>query len=123
MNTSNKIILTAVSGEYDNLKKVDKCIKHLRSYTSNKVTFKTTRYRHIWAMKRSPHVYSKSQESFGYEVYKGNWVINLNNKDGGNVVNTVENEYLNVIGCINHILPGLGMSWKLERDRENDVKT
>lgn len=66
-------------------------VTHVESYRTRK----------IWAIKRSPHVFNKSQETFGYEVYHGvmhlksNWPISIKS----------------IITSLAHLVPGVEMSW------------
>lgn len=96
------------------VKRISADIKSIQKiYKIKKVIFgdqannqKTYRTRKLWSIKRSPHVFSKSQESFGYEVYTGN--IDIKNKVENNwPINIKE-----IFNSIMHVVPGIFWTFK-----------
>lgn len=89
----------------NDLAKRNVIVEMLKLIIGDVQNYKVYRTRKVWSRKRSPHVFSKSQESFGYQVYIGN----LNIKTLKPQTNPIE--ILDVIKCLSHIVPGISWNW------------
>ena len=103
----NKTNIKRISSDYSTISQIVELFKIIYGNVDN---FKTYRTRKIWAIKRSPHVFSKSQEAFGYEVYTGQRNINFTQKFRKW---PVEIKY--VLNSIRHLIPGIFWSFNSKR--------
>lgn len=90
-----------VASDIRQINKVIKVRKHIYGDLGDTQSFRT---RKTWAIKRSPHVFSKSQESFGYEVYHG--LINRKSTKQGWPVS-----FSRIVSSLSHLIPGLHWSF------------
>jgi hypothetical protein len=90
----------------------------LRKCVPGSVSVHIKRSRHIWARKRSPHVFSKSQESFGLEKYSALLVraalpaaaaaaAASGRKSGPSLASGPRR----LFGAASHMIPGATWSW------------
>jgi ribosomal protein S10 len=95
---------TTVKLVANNISEIHKVVKVRKTIYGDLGQVESYRTRKVWAIKRSPHVFSKSQESFGYEVYHG--LINL--KSGGPVWPV---SFSRIVASLSHVIPGLHWSF------------
>lgn len=97
-----------VTHDISQINQVIKVRKHIYGDLGETKSYRT---RKVWAIKRSPHVFSKSQESFGYEVYHG--LINLNSNKPTWPIN-----FGRILGCLSHVIPGI--YWSFTKTSKKD---
>lgn len=101
---NNKYNFKIISYEYTKFRFILDIIKLITGDLNNIQSFVSDKKR---AIKRSPHVFSKSQESFGYKTYLGVFNINSIPKEK----NKYPIEITNIRSIISHIVPGRNWRW------------
>ncbi len=102
---SNNTTVKLVASDISLITQVIKVRKHIYGDLGE---IKSYRTRKVWAIKRSPHVFSKSQESFGYEVYQG--LITLSSTTRSWPIS-----FSRIMACLSHVIPGLYWSFTKTR--------
>lgn len=116
--SNNKYSFKLISYEQSNLNFIVKMLKLILSEVNNEKSYTSEKKR---AIKRSPHVFSKSQESFGYQVYISQFNISQTLEQNVNK-NSYPVKTIDIVNCINHIIPGLNWNWYLLKNMFKNVK-